>query len=162
MEQLILLRHAKAEPEQLFPDRDRPLTPRGRDAALQAGRRLAALNVQPNVALVSTARRTRETWEQVQPSLPRLEAKFVDALYMASPETLWREAQAATTGSCLVIGHNPGLHELAQHLVAQSYDESAQARMLRERFPTAALAIFDLSGDTLAAAGPRLLAVHMD
>ena len=163
MEQLILMRHAKAEPEHGYAaDRDRPLSPRGRDAALQAGRQLSSLAIKPDVALVSTALRTRETWQQVKTNLPSLEARFLDTLYMASPERIWREAQAAGGATCLVIGHNPGLHELAQILVAQSYEESAPAQKVRERFPTSAFAAFQLSGDALEASGPRLLAVHMD
>jgi len=163
MDHLILLRHAKAEPEAGYAaDRDRPLTPRGREAAREAGRRIAGLSAKPTVALVSSARRTRETWEEAAAALPGVEARFVDSLYMASPETIWREASASNSACCLIIGHNPGLHELAYMLVAQSFEQSPAARQIRERFPTAGFAAFEVLGDVLEAAGPRLLAAHLD
>lgn len=162
MEQLILMRHAKAEPEQGYADRDRPLTSEGRAAADAAGARMAALGLKPDLAIVSTALRTRETWIKVSAAFPDLQAIHLDRLYMADPGVIWSEAMHAGARSCLVIAHNPGLHELVRLLLEQSFDSSASARALAERFPPGAFAAFDLEGDVLEAAGSRLLASRLD
>ena len=61
---LVILRHAKAEP---FAQTDlaRQLTARGRASAHDVGRHLQEAGFVPDVALVSTAVRTRETWAEV-------------------------------------------------------------------------------------------------
>lgn len=162
METLYLMRHGKAEPEGGGRrDRDRALTPAGRQAAAATGQRLAAAAPRPSLALVSGARRTLETWEAIAPALPGVEARTLDALYMAPPERLWDEAEACGAAHVLIVGHNPGLAELVQMLLAQSFESSAAGRALNERFPTSALAGFTLSGDALEAAGPRLIAAHL-
>ena len=71
MAHLILLRHAKAESaSSTGRDIDRPLTERGhRDAAIM-GRVLAQAGFIPDLALVSTARRAQETWEEASPAFP--------------------------------------------------------------------------------------------
>jgi len=144
MKTLLLLRHAKSSwnnPGQS--DHDRPLTPRGRRAAELVGLYLAQRDNPPTLALCSTARRTQATLE---PLLQRLDlpVESVRELYLADPDTLL--AQLAQVDdrhdSVLVIGHNPGLHELAL-LLAAGGDGTARAR-LREAFPTAALAVLEL------------------
>lgn len=145
MKTLLLLRHAKSgwnEPGQ--DDHDRALTPRGRRAAELVSLYLAQRGDLPSLVLCSTARRALETLE---PLRHRLGVPFEAdrTLYLAESEAiLARVAQVDDReNSVLVVGHNPGLHELALQLAAHG-DAAARAR-LREGFPTAALAIVELA-----------------
>jgi len=156
---LILLRHAKAVPADDAPsDEARGLSSRGLLEADLAGAALAAASLGVTRALVSPAVRTRQTWAKASLHLPGVEAKTVDALYMASPEVLFQQALAADSEAVLVIAHNPGLHELIRHLVDQSHDRSNAAQIARAHCPTSAWAAFSLTGVTLQAPGPRFLA----
>jgi phosphohistidine phosphatase len=147
MKTLYLLRHAKSSWGNAdLPDHERPLNERGRKAASAMGRYLRGLPHHPELALVSTARRVAETLDLVLPELAGDVAVIRDrALYLASPETLLQRLGATSTesGSLLIIGHNPGIHEFALQLVGEV--GSAAARDARDRlkasYPTAALAV---------------------
>jgi phosphohistidine phosphatase len=143
--QLLLLRHAKSswdDPDLL--DFDRPLSGRGLKAAPLVGRELARQGWLPDLALVSPALRTRDTWRLVAAELPaRVEAEFPQGLYEATAADILakvRQANAATSG-LLLLGHNPGLEEFARRLAGAGSDAAALKR-LEEKFPTAALARF--------------------
>ena len=145
--QLVVMRHAKAEPY-AETDADRHLTGRGHEEAAAAGRHLAESGLVPDVALVSSAVRTRETWDEVR-SVVGGEAReeISDHLYGASPaavlETLQGLSEDAST--CLYIGHNP----TAAHLAAALDDGEADPEALRGLlggFPTSALAVFEVPG----------------
>lgn len=144
MNRLILLRHAKAETEAASGDDfDRPLAPRGRREAKAMGAQLAALGFRPDVALVSPALRTRETWEIAAESLAAGEVRLDPTLYNAEAKTIRRLAEAAG-GTVLVVAHNPGLQELAVSLMRDGAAPAAfLARALRD-FPPAAVAVFDI------------------
>lgn len=158
MHTLILLRHGKAVREHEAPsDRARGLTGRGRKEATDAGAALLAAGLRPDFALVSSAQRTRESAQLALRSLPPLEARVAERLYLAAPEAIWAEAVASGGASVLVIGHNPGLQELVQMLVAEAHDNSRAARLAAEHFPTSAWAAFEVRGDTLGASGARFL-----
>jgi phosphohistidine phosphatase len=155
------MRHAKAVREHEAPtDKDRGLTDRGRADAARAGQEMAAQGLSPGIALVSSAARTRQTWAAVAAALPDTPADIQDALYLAPSERLWDHAHTAlSTHACaLLIGHNPGLHELIAELTRQTHDHSRLALGLRDHLPTAAFAAFEIDGDVLDAAAPRLLA----
>lgn len=145
MLRLLLLRHAKSDrSEPAMRDHDRPLNARGRRDAPKMGEYLARNTLTPDFAIVSTARRTRETWSLVssvlaQPPRPQLEQR----LYDASARTIFNVIAAceADVHTLLVIGHNPGMHELAITLVATG-DTRARAQ-LSEKFPTCGLAVID-------------------
>ncbi len=142
MRRLLLLRHAKAESLQAGArDRDRRLAERGRGDASRAGAYLVRHELVPDLAIVSTAARTRETWSLACEAFPDApETRHDDRIYEADPADILacvREADPATA-TLIVVGHNPGLHELALLLVA-SGDLEARQR-LAEGFPTAALA----------------------
>jgi phosphohistidine phosphatase len=161
MATLILLRHAKAVRDTEAPtDRARVLTVRGRQDAAAAGREIAALGLAVQVALVSPAARTQETWAAIAPACPDAKAETLEALYLAEADAIWERAmhQADDDACILVVGHNPGLHSLAAHLVAQAYDHSRTAQSIAEHLPTAALAAFAVQPGPLEAANPRLLA----
>lgn len=145
MKTLLLLRHAKSswnEPGQS--DHERALTARGRRAAELVGVYLAQRGDPPSLVLCSTARRTLDTLEPLRQRLG-VPYEAVRELYLAEPDTLLaRLAQVDDREhGVLVIGHNPGLHELAL-LLARHGDAEARAR-LREGFPTAALAVLELA-----------------
>lgn len=140
MRQLVLLRHAKATPgSDTGEDIDRPLAQRGRDDAPVVGRALAEAGAAPQIVLVSTARRTRETWDLVAPSFRMATVRFVDKLYLAPGDVILREAEEAGVANVMVIAHNPGLHELASRL---AHRMNAMESRVRAKFPTAAAAFF--------------------
>src|SRR4051794_15320559 len=112
MDRLILLRHAKAASEAPSGDDfDRPLAPRGRREAQTVGAQLAELGLKPDIALVSPALRTRETWELVAEALGGAEVRFDPALYNAEASAIRRIAETAGSrgGTVIVVAHNPGL-----------------------------------------------------
>jgi phosphohistidine phosphatase len=140
MRRLILLRHGKAESVSATGgDFDRGLTDRGRRDCALIGRVLAEAGVTIDLALVSAARRTRETWEDVARAFPTAREQVVRGLYLASPEQIWATVETVGAGlSVMVVGHNPGLHELALTLAK---DDPAAGLA---SFPTAAAAVFSL------------------
>jgi phosphohistidine phosphatase len=158
MRTLILFRHAKAvRAHEADSDEARGLTGRGRREAALAGAAMEDAGLKPTLALVSTAERTRETAEHGLQNFA-LETRFEDALYHAAPEGIWDAFAANEAESVVIVGHNPGLGELVSTLVHQAHDGSKLARDLSGHLPTAAFAAFEIRGDLLRAAGPRLLA----
>lgn len=164
LRQLLLLRHAKsAWDDPRLSDHGRKLTPAGRDAAAAMGAAMRELGLVPDVVLVSSARRTLQTLETLEALAQWAEPPIVeamDALYLADAKRLLQvlNGVAETVRSVLVIGHNPGLHELAARLTGTARDP-ADARRLAERYPTCALAEFVVPGAwrTLAPGGGRLV-----
>lgn len=158
MRTLILLRHAKAvRPDEAESDKARGLTGRGRREAALAGAAIADAGLRPEVALVSTAQRTRETAQHAFAGAPP-ETRFEEALYHASLESIWDAFTASDAESVVVVGHNPGLGELVSYLVHQAHDGSRLARDVASGFPTSAFAAFEVKGERLGAAGPQLIA----
>lgn len=140
MLQLILLRHAKAAVDSdTGEDFDRPLAARGREDAPVVAQALADAGADPQVVLVSDARRTRETWELAKAAFPKAEVRFLEQLYHCTAETLLREAEMADAERVMVVGHNPGMHELATRL---AHRNTAPEIKLRAKYPTAAAAVF--------------------
>lgn len=158
MRTLILMRHAKAvRAHEAESDQARGLTGRGRREAAAAGAAMEDENLKPTLALVSTSQRTRETAEHGLQNF-RIETQFDDALYHAALEGIWDAFIASDAESVVIIGHNPGMGELISLLVHQAHDGSKLARDFSGHFPTAAFAAFEIKGDLLRAAGPRLIA----
>jgi phosphohistidine phosphatase len=155
MRTLLLLRHAKARTEDAGGDAARPLAPRGRRAAERIGEHLAERGLVPDLVLCSTALRARQTWERAAAALrsePRVELD--GSLYLASPARILARVQEVrpAIATLLVVGHNPGFHELAYELAG-----SSAARDRLGKCPTAALARFELAEGSWSAAGPGLL-----
>jgi phosphohistidine phosphatase len=151
MHQLILLRHAKAvRGTAELPDHDRALTPEGRRTAAAMGAAMRGLGLMPDVILVSSALRTQETLDALEPwELDRPNIETIPGLYMASHlqiRDMLRELPE-TMRCVLVIGHNPGIHELAQLLAGKSGSQSAKPELARlaQDYPTAALTEFIIS-----------------
>jgi phosphohistidine phosphatase len=157
MRRLMLVRHSKAErAEPGVGDQDRVLTDEGRTDATTVGAYLANHSFRPDHVLVSPAARTHETWRQIAAALRAApHAKFDQRIYNASAQALFDvlaevpdEARAV-----LVLGHNPGLHELAVLLTATG-DIDLRER-LRENFPTSGIAIIDFALDSWSKLHPR-------
>lgn len=149
MQRLILLRHGKAERESLSgDDHARRLTPRGRKDAREAGQRLTEMGFAPDLALVSDAARTRETWEALKPVCEACEVRVDEGLYHAEAQTVLDRVRevAPKAGTVLVIGHNPGLHELVLRLLIEGGASSDLLNAARSRFPTSAAAVFLFDG----------------
>jgi phosphohistidine phosphatase len=147
MRRLILFRHAKAEPRAPGEDDfDRPLSERGREDAALVGQALARENLAPDYALISPARRTAETWICARDAFPRIRAELNRGLYNASPDDI-RAAIDEVAERCdtlIVIGHNPGLHELAVELLTDASVSAADIEAVSDRFPTATAAIYEI------------------
>jgi len=145
MRRLILFRHAKAEPRAAGEDDfDRPLSARGREDAALIGKALAAEGLVPDHALISPARRTAETWICARDPFPRIRAELNRNLYDAAPEDI-RAAIETVADRCdtlIVIGHNPGLHELAVELLLDAGVSAQVVEPVAARFPTATAAVF--------------------
>ena len=145
MRRLILLRHAKSSRPAGVEDFERPLAPEGSETAPRMGAYLRDEGLFPDLALVSSSRRTRETWDCVRPALGDVEVRFDPRIYEAPPERLLAVLRETgpETRSVIMIGHNPGFEELARHLVGHG-DRYAMARM-NEKFPTSAVAVIDFA-----------------
>lgn len=147
MNRLILLRHGKAERGSASgEDFDRALAGRGVFEATSTAQALRAQGFVPDAALVSSAARTRQTWAAVAPTFAGVEPRFEDQLYLAEAGAIRRLAEEARVdGTLLVIGHNPGLHELVIRLVAEQGDDPELMIRARRGFPTSAAAVFAFS-----------------
>lgn len=178
LRQLLLLRHAKSlwdDPK--LSDHARPLNARGRASARAMRLAMRELGLAPDLVLVSSARRTLQTLEALEPwdETPLIEP--MDALYLASARSMLDVLHdvTETVRSVLLIGHNPGMHELAMILVgAQGFTnrfthtlgQTSPATLgggdmlarLAEGYPTGALAEFTVAGPwgTLGEGGGRL------
>lgn len=149
MERLILMRHGKAERHaQSGGDFERVLAPSGREDAAHMGQVLAGLAYAPELLLVSSARRTRETAEQVASSFPKAKVEHLRDLYHADPEEIVQalEDHGEAVGTVMVVGHNPGMHELALRLALTGGASPIQTNRLRSRFPTSTVVVFNWGG----------------
>jgi len=156
MRRLMLLRHAKterADPGDL--DRDRKLTKRGRADASMIGAYMAHHRLVPDLVLVSPAARTAETWTLIAPSFAKTPRAIKDErIYNAGTEQLFNLVEEThDAGSLLVVGHNPGLHEVALRLIASG--EVEEREQLSEKLPTSGLVVIDFSINDWSRLHPR-------
>lgn len=117
---------------------------------------MRGLGLIPDLVLVSSARRTLQTLEALQPwdDAPLVEP--MDALYLASAHSMLDVLNnvTETVRSVLLIGHNPGMHELAMFLagdqafrqISGSTPLASSFAALAEGYPTGALAEFSIAG----------------
>jgi phosphohistidine phosphatase len=124
LKQVLLLRHAEAQAGSPgTKDFDRVLTERGRQQAAEAAPALAAAHLTIDEILISPSRRTRETADILIRGLAlTLPARAVAELYLAAPAVMLEvlEHCRATSSTVLLIGHNPGISELAAQLNGES------------------------------------------
>jgi phosphohistidine phosphatase len=166
MRRLILLRHAKSDWPEGLSDLERPLAPRGHTAAPVMGRYLRDELLLPDLALVSPALRTRETWALVEPTLVPGELgvetplrpipmRIEPRIYEAPVSRLLDVIQALpdTVTCALLVGHNPGSAELA--LTLTGFGDRYAAQRMGAKFPTCGLAVLDLPEGGWADLAPR-------
>jgi phosphohistidine phosphatase len=155
MRRLMLLRHAKTEHDAPSGhDQDRRLDERGRLDAAAIGTWIGQHPPFPDAVLVSTAVRAQQTWEIARDAMkdavrerpPRPHVELLDGLYGAEPTQLLRTirmAEVSDPARLMLIGHNPGMHELALMLAGSG--DAAAKKALEHNLPTAGLAILDFA-----------------
>ena len=155
LRRLVVLRHAKSAWPDGVADHERPLGPRGRRDAPVAGRMIADADCLPDLAVCSTAVRTRQTWELASAEWgtpppvrhdPRVYAadvsELLEVVHEAPPEVR----------TLLLIGHNPGLEDLVLELAGDGLDDTLDE--VRTKFPTSAIAVLTWHGTTWQALAP--------
>jgi phosphohistidine phosphatase len=155
MRRLMLLRHAKTESDAPSGrDRDRGLDNRGRSDAAEIGGWIAKHPPFPDLVLVSPAVRAHQTWdiawEAMKQRVPEPQVELVPELYGADPAQLLesiRDASAADPQVLMLVGHNPGMHELALALALAGSGDASARKALADNLPTSGLGIFDFEID---------------
>ena len=156
MRRLMLLRHAKTETDAPSgKDQDRRLDDRGRNDAAEIGGWMTRHPPFPDSVLVSPAVRAHQTWEiawqAMKKRVPEPEVELVPDLYGADPAQLLltiREASTSDPKTLMLVGHNPGMHELALALAGSG--DATGRRALADNLPTSGLAVFDFETDDWA------------
>jgi phosphohistidine phosphatase len=151
MRRLMLLRHAKTEHDAPSGrDQDRRLDNRGRQDATEIGGWIGRHPPFPDLVLVSPAIRAHQTWEiaweAMKTMAPDPQMELVPELYGADPSELLqiiREASGPDPQRLMLVGHNPGMHELA--LAISGTGDAAGRSALAGNLPTSGLAVFDFS-----------------
>ncbi len=119
---LVLLRHGKSDWSGGEADMSRPLATRGRRQAPDTGRWLAGHCAAIDLAVVSPATRARETWDLVAAELdPAPSTRVDDRVYAASARDLLDVVAELgdVTRTVVLVGHNPGLEDLAGMLTGK-------------------------------------------
>jgi phosphohistidine phosphatase len=153
MRRLMLLRHAKTETDAPSGrDKDRRLDDRGRRDAAEIGGWIATHPPFPDAVLVSTAIRTQQTWDiawtAMKDLVPQPHVELVPELYGADPSQILaavRSTSAADSQRLMVVGHNPGMHELALALAGSG--DAAGRKALAGNLPTSGFAVLDFAVD---------------
>lgn len=153
MRRLMLLRHAKTEIDAPSGrDEDRRLDSRGRHDAAQIGRWISRHPPFPSHVLVSRAARAVQTWEiaweAMRDAMPAPEVELTPELYGADVSQLLetiRNASVTDPKRLMLVGHNPGMHELATALAG--HGDVVGRSALADNLPTAGLAIIDFDID---------------
>lgn len=149
---LILMRHMKSGWDGMTSDHGRPLNARGHASAPLIGRWLAKHKHNPNIALVSDARRTQETFEGISEFFPKqLKTQFTRALYLSEPKEILQILAAQKyeeSDTILIVAHNPGIAELAAVLV-----DDAPLHSKFYDYPTGATTVLEFSGEVAPQAG---------
>ena len=153
MRRLMLLRHAKTEADAPSGrDQDRRLDKRGRSDAAEIGGWIGRHPPFPDLVLVSHAVRAHQTWEIAWDAMKELarepQVELMPELYGADPSQLLqivRSASETDPRRLMLVGHNPGMHELALTLAGSG--DAAGRKALADNLPTSGLAIFDFAVD---------------
>lgn len=162
---LILIRHAKSDYPVGVPDHDRPLNARGRANARVMGRTVREI-LEPlgaySVAL-STAIRVQETWSAMLESVPTPAHLWNDAsLYLAEPAIITEVAQCAPTPTVVIVGHNPGIEDLARMSHgADSARDPHTGRALHHKLPTSSVTVIDGAATPWTLEGSRIVGFYV-
>jgi phosphohistidine phosphatase len=148
-----LLRHAKSDwGDESLPDAARPLSGRGRRSAAEVAQTLGTQSIRPDVVLVSSAARTRETVAAFADALPDgVDVRYEDELYAAEATTLLGRLRTLPDDarSVMLVGHNPGIEQLAAGLA-----RPATAEALMDGMRTATLVALALPAARWADVAP--------
>jgi phosphohistidine phosphatase len=152
MRRLMLLRHAKTENDAPSGrDQDRRLDHRGRADAAEIGGWIGRHPPFPDSVLVSPAVRAHQTWEiaweAMKGTVPQPRVELLPELYGADPPQLLqviRMASATDPQRLMIVGHNPGMHEMALALAGSG--DAGGRKALADNLPTSGLAVFDFAG----------------
>lgn len=151
---LILTRHAKsAWDDPALADHDRPLNDRGHRSARELGDFMASRGFEPEEVLCSSAKRTQETWETIQntPLEVRPLVRIEPGLYHAGPDKMLTILKTASQPTVMMIGHNPGISELAALLPARPpLDPEFR------RYPTCATLVIDFQIENWSQVAPGM------
>lgn len=157
MRRLLLLRHGKSDwSAGDRPDLQRPLAPRGREAAKRVGVYITKHGLTPEFVICSTAARARDTYELVAEALTNEPKVAYDkTIYESGPNELLAALKKVDTNihTLLIVGHNPSMTEFAHLLIAAGDVDLRQS--LIEKFPTAGLAVIDFPLDDWRRVHPR-------
>lgn len=139
-----MLRHAKSDWSGDEPDHDRPLAPRGRRQAPEAGRWLAAEAGPIDLAVVSTALRAQQTWALASAELAVAPDRVdEERAYAASGRVLATLLEEyADRATVVLVGHNPGVEDLVHQLTGEWV-----------ALPTSAIAVVDVAAGRLVRSG---------
>ena len=159
MKRLFVLRHAKAGPHDEKHDKERALIERGRSDSALMGAEMRKKDYLPDLVLCSDARRTTQTWEYAAPEIgAHPKTRFLDSLYDATAAAILKciRAESGDARAVVVIGHNPGMEDIARKLVSKpaSAEERSRAAALAAKFPTCALVVLDFDVDEWAKVAP--------
>jgi phosphohistidine phosphatase len=160
LDRVILLRHGKAEPSSAMGgDFDRALTERGKTDAALIARALAQGGFTPDVALVSPAVRAMQTWAAVAPAFPETLLQVTPALYNAGPGEILGliEGRGQDARTVMVVGHNPGLHQLSVRLARQAATPPQTLARLDAGLPTGAASVTDFDPPAFRLFTPKAL-----
>jgi phosphohistidine phosphatase len=151
---VILLRHGKSSwSDSTLADVDRPLAPRGESASKKIAKYMRRKRIRPALVLCSPSLRTRQTLAAINPSLGKAcTVELAPQLYLASQRELFEQLRALpdAVGSVMLVGHNPGLQNLALALASRGADLGR----LEAKFPTGALATLAVDCESWAAVKP--------
>ena len=150
MKRLILMRHAKTEPwSEGLDDFARALVPRGVLDAQLVAKEIKRRGWSPDLILVSTARRARETCAEVAAIIEDERVRPMESLYLSGMRGLDETVRGAEgETSLMLIGHNPGLHDFACEIFREGGTKNHLASLrLHEKFPTGCAAVFEAADD---------------
>ena len=139
MKSLVLMRHAKSTWSADLSDFDCPLNERGIRSARALGNWLRAKDLLPDFALVSAAKRTVETFDELKINCPCEKKR---KLYLAPSEEIFHQLRQVDANRLLLICHNPGISEFSQEILSQWPIHSQF-----ENFPTCSTCVIDFDLD---------------
>lgn len=160
---LLLLRHGKAE-SSAHSDFERALVSKGVDQATLIGDYLRSQGIRPSHVLVSSAARTRQTWDTVARQLKAgdIPVTYLEELYLGGTSEV-RTALAALDPSdsvVLVVGHEPTMSQLAAILADDDASDSSALAQVRIGVPTGSMSVLTSSASSWGELEDGTLTLH--
>jgi len=152
MLRLMLFRHAHADRPNDVADHERPLSAQGHEQARRMGAHIGAQGFAPDLAIVSTARRTQQTWQEAVSAGGIMSPQVDEArIYESSAGDLLEvlREQSSQHSRIMLVGHNPGMERLAAWLIGTG--EAGALARLQQEFVVAGFAVIDFAAADWAA-----------